>query len=101
MVTLILAHTDNLNASELPAYLIEIIEDLGKKASNEAMNNAILQLCSWKELTIRQLASIMNRNDKYLFGIITPLRESGKLEYTIPDMPNHPEQAYKTAASNE
>ena len=88
---------DNLNTGELPAYLIEIIDDLGRKASNEAMNNAILQLCSWKELTIRQLANILKRNDKYMFGIITPLRESGQLEYTIPDMPNHPEQAYKTA----
>lgn len=82
---------------ELPTQLIDIIDNLGKKASNDAMNNAIIQLCSWKNLTIKQLAAIMNRNEKYLLGLITPLRESGKLEYTVPDMPNHPEQAYKTA----
>ena len=92
---------DHLNTDGLPKYLIEIIGNLGKKASNEAMNNAILQLCSWKELNIKQLANLMNRNEKYLLGLIAPLRESGKLAYSFPDMPNHPEQAYKTVIAEK
>jgi ATP-dependent DNA helicase RecG len=27
---------------------------------------------------------------------LTPMIEDGELEYTIPEMPNHPKQAYRT-----
>lgn len=60
------------------------------------MNALILDLCQWQPLTLRQLSLIIRRNEKYLFQYITPLKTEGKLEYTIPDMPNHPDQAYKT-----
>ena len=88
---------DNPIQEDLPIHLSEIIGRLGKRASLDAMEDAILQLCAWREFTVGQLAVVLKRNDKYLFGIITPLRERGKLEYTVPDMPHHPQQAYRTA----
>jgi ATP-dependent DNA helicase RecG len=81
----------------VPADLKEKIKALGKKtADKERMNSVILELCKWRPLTSKEIAMLVERNEKYMFKIITPLRISGKLEYTIPEMPNHPEQAYKT-----
>lgn len=90
---------DNLQAltDKLPFNLKQQIKSLGKRTSDrEKMNSGILNLCRWNPLTLKQLAALVQRNEKYMFMIITPLRESGQLEYTIPEMPNHPDQAYKT-----
>jgi ATP-dependent DNA helicase RecG len=88
---------DNL---QIPPHLAEMIRLLGKRTPDrEKLIDAILKLCSWKALTMKQLSQILGRNEKYMFGFVTPLRESGRLAYTIPDMPNHPEQAYKTVTT--
>lgn len=87
--------SDNLES--LPDNLKKKIENLGRRVKEkEQMNALILDLCQWQPLTLRQLSLIIRRNEKYLFQYITPLKTEGKLEYTIPDMPNHPDQAYKT-----
>jgi ATP-dependent DNA helicase RecG len=88
-------------SDQLPAGLIEMLKDLGKRTSDkEKMNAVILSLCAWKALTMKQLAALVQRNEKYMLGFVTQLRESGQLVYTIPDMPNHPEQAYQTPNSD-
>lgn len=92
------ALSDNL---ELPVHLQEIVSQLGRRTKDKDMKEAILGLCSWKPFTMKQLAQILGRNEKYMYGFITPLRESGQLTYTIPDMPNHPEQAYRTVESSD
>lgn len=96
------ALSDNPTAlsDNLPENLMEMIKGLGKRVlDKEKLNSVVLALCSWKPLTIKQIASLMGRNEKYLYSIVTPLKDSGKLMYTIPEMPNHPDQAYKTANS--
>lgn len=86
---------------QLPSPLQKQLSELGKRtADKEKMNSMILDLCRWKELTLKELAAIIQRNEKYMSQIVTPLRESGQLEYTIPEMPNHPDQAYKAANPN-
>ncbi|MDE3248182.1 MAG: putative DNA binding domain-containing protein [Bacteroidota bacterium] len=83
---------------QMPTDLQQILLQLGRRTSNkEAVEAVITSLCKWKELKISELSAILGRSDKYLLReFITPLRESNKLTYTIPDMPNHPEQAYKS-----
>lgn len=83
--------------ADLPQNLKELVEAVGKRSSRELIATAIVELCKWKALTIRQIAGLMNRNDKYLTTYVTALRDEGKITYTIPEMPNHPDQAYKTA----
>lgn len=84
-------------SGQLPPPLKKQLRELGKRtADKEKMNSVILDLCRWKELTLKELAALIQRNEKYMSQIVTPLRESGQLEYTIPKMPNHPGQAYKT-----
>ncbi|MDR1883193.1 MAG: hypothetical protein LBR26_10510 [Prevotella sp.] len=84
---------------QLPIELRNKLEQLRQRSnSKEDIIVVILGLCDWKPLTLNQLSDLMGRKDKkYLkSAYITPLRKQGKLEYTIPEMPNHPKQAYRT-----
>jgi ATP-dependent DNA helicase RecG len=86
---------------QLPASVKELLAEVGKRTSDkEKMNLVLIELCRLKPLTLKQLSVIVQRNEKYLLeNFISPLREAGSLEYTIPDMPNHPEQAYTIKTS--
>lgn len=85
--------------NQLPGSLQDMIMQLGKRTNNkEAFEDVIIALCGWKEMKISELSAVIGRSDKYLLReFITPMREAGKLSYTKPEMPNHPEQAYKAA----
>ncbi|GHT63580.1 hypothetical protein AGMMS50239_19790 [Bacteroidia bacterium] len=84
--------------NQLPDELKEKLTQLKYRNKKEDTNNVILALCEWNPLTLSQIAGIMNRTGEkhLLYNYITPLRKQGKLEYTIPEMPNHPKQAYRT-----
>jgi ATP-dependent DNA helicase RecG len=84
---------------QLPIELQNKLEQLGQRVnSKDDTTDIILELCEWKALTLSQLSYLMKRkHKKYLKNTyLTPLRKEGKLEYTIPEMPNHPKQAYRT-----
>ena len=83
---------------QLPIELKELVHLLGKRTNNkETIEEIISALCDWKSMKLLELSAVLERSDKYLLReFITPMREAGKLTYTIPEMPNHPEQAYKT-----
>ncbi len=60
------------------------------------LKKLIVELCNWRSLKSAELSGLTGKSEKYLLrNFITPLRESGELEYLYPEMPNHPEQAYK------
>jgi len=82
--------------NQLPSELKEMVKQIGKRTPNdEKISNAIIALCAWKPLKISEISIIIGRREKYiLYNFVKPLREKRKLVYTIPDMPNHPEQAY-------
>jgi len=90
-------------SGEVPEHIKGMLMEVGRRTSDkEKMNMAIITLCQWRPLTLKQLAQYVQRNEKYLLeNFITPLREAGKLLYTIPDMPNHPEQAYRSEARDK
>lgn len=79
---------------KIPEYLKGVVDNLGKRVSDSEMRTTILALCSWTPLTIKNLSKILNRNEKYLYEFIVPLKDEGKLAYTIPETPNHKDQAY-------
>jgi|JFJP01.1.fsa_nt_gi ATP-dependent DNA helicase RecG len=85
--------------NQLPDYLQQKLNRIGQRNNNkEDMKQLVLELCSWKNCSLSELAKIINRNEKHLlYNYVTPLKNEGKLEYTHPEMPNHPQQAYKTA----
>jgi ATP-dependent DNA helicase RecG len=74
----------------------------GRIGNKEELENFVCQLCSFKECSIAELSMILNKGEKYLlFNFIKPMREQGLLEYTHPEMPNHPQQAYKTVKTDD
>jgi ATP-dependent DNA helicase RecG len=81
----------------IPSVLKKRITALGMRTTNrQELSDVILALCTHKPFTIRELNQILGRSKGYLFtGFIKPLMQQDKLTYTIPDMPNHPEQAYR------
>lgn len=96
------APVDEELVHQLPQILQEMIMQLGKRTLNkEAVESVIYAICDWKPMKISELSSVLGRSDKYLLReFISPMREAGRLVYTIPDMPNHPEQSYKTLKSD-
>ena len=83
--------------NQFPLKIKEKLEEFtGKTSDKEKIKNYICELCSVRELSVKQLSILLAKQDKYLLhNFIKPMREEGKIEYTIPDMPNHPQQAYK------
>jgi ATP-dependent DNA helicase RecG len=86
---------------ELPLELVRQIGPLEKwKTDRLNLEAAILALCQWQTQPGEALEFYLQRDRKYLFRkFIQPLMKEGRLQYTIPDMPNHPEQAYKTTSN--
>jgi len=60
----------------------------------------ILQLCSGRWLTRRELAELLQRNaDSLRSRFLTPMVEHGLLCMRYPDTPNRSDQAYSAAPS--
>jgi ATP-dependent DNA helicase RecG len=88
---------------QLPINIQNIINDLPVRSNDPSqIEAAILVICEFRPYKSAELSAILGRSEKYLLrNFVTPLREAGQLEYTHPEMPNHPQQAYKTAKSND
>ncbi|MCU0426521.1 MAG: putative DNA binding domain-containing protein [Candidatus Kapabacteria bacterium] len=83
--------------SELPIALREKLRGLSKRPNKEYFKQIILDLCAWKPLSTRFLAQYTDRTDHHiLHNYLQPMIQEGLLKYTIPDKPNHAEQAYRT-----
>lgn len=82
----------------IPNSIKESIVKLGKRSRNQVlMEEVILELCEWRELSISELSEILSRNEKYIkTNYIQPLIIKKKITYTIPEMLTHPNQKYKT-----
>lgn len=96
------APVDHSLVHQLPENLQQKVKSLPIRSSDPTLlEDAIIELCKWKPLKSNELGGILGRTEKYLLRtFITPLRERGKLEYTYPEMPNHPQQAYKTTLND-
>lgn len=83
---------------ELPEKAIEILETIGKREVNVSkIEGFLLEACKEQAMTLSQLSKFLKRDRDYINRkYIKPLLINGKLEYLYPDMPNHPNQAYRT-----
>jgi ATP-dependent DNA helicase RecG len=83
---------------ELPYVLREKIEQLGQREVDiEKIKDLIYEICKNKSCSVKELSILLNRKENTVFrNYIVPLKEEGRLVYTIPDMPNHPDQAYQS-----
>ena len=60
------------------------------------LKELIIDVCAWRELKAEQIARLVGRNMDYLVTkYLSPMVEERDLEYTIPEVRNHPQQAYR------
>lgn len=80
-----------------PGLKNKLIHFSARSTDKELINSLLCEICSYRSFTLKQLSVLVRRNEKYLLDhYIKPLREAGRVQYTEPDMPNHPNQAYKS-----
>ena len=81
---------------DIPNAIIEQINALGKRTNDkEKISSIILQLCVNKPMKSKVIASVLGKSEKYILReFLKPLLEDKRINYTIPEMINHPEQAY-------
>ena len=70
---------------------------IGSRTKPEEIKNLIIDLCEIQPRSSSELASLLNRERKYLLDkYLKPLIDEGLLEYTNPEKPNDPHQTYRT-----
>ncbi|MEQ1653133.1 MAG: ATP-binding protein [Hyphomicrobium sp.] len=68
------------------------------KVPKQVMEEAILELCRGRFLTLAELAALLDRSAPNLRSTyLTPLTQSGRLRYRYPGAPNRPDQSYTAA----
>ncbi|MDD7438330.1 MAG: putative DNA binding domain-containing protein [Bacteroidales bacterium] len=82
--------------SELPENLRFEVWRIGGRATPRQMTDLILKMCSIRAYSAIELSILLNRNEKYLKNNYLSRLLWSELEYTIPEIPKHPQQKYKT-----
>jgi ATP-dependent DNA helicase RecG len=90
-------HKAVIERSELPEDLDRSIARLGARSAPDDVQRVILALCRWQPLSAAQIATLIGRTQRNLNQrYLKPLLQQGLLEYTHPNNPAHPQQAYRT-----
>lgn len=81
----------------LPSDLLKEIREIGQRSPPSQIQDLISRLCAIRPFTADELAQILQRNKKWVkSSYLAPMLRDEILEYTIPDVPKHPSQAYRT-----
>ena len=102
------ANTSDLYSSihkleALPDALKEAIQKLTRKSRKDKLHPVLLWLCAIRAYKAEQLAKLLSRQIASLKSQhLNYLRETlGFLQYTYPEVMNHPEQAYTTTEAGK
>jgi ATP-dependent DNA helicase RecG len=85
---------DTLEATAQPVSSTDYVSSLTR-------DEVIVALCSTQELSLLELSWLLNRKKEYLRTVVGALIRSGKLTYSIPKQPRHPEQRYRASTGEE
>jgi len=92
----------SLTTQDLPEDLRGMVAGLSRRPKEEALRGVIRAICDWRPVTSAQLARLLDRRqDALVRDHLRPMVEAGQLRYTIPAMPNHPNQAYAAQSEEE
>ncbi len=80
----------------LPESIRVRIAAAGARPRQSTVRELVCVLCAWQPLSARELAAHLGRKDArdLTRTYLRPMIDAGELAYTIPKMPNHPEQKY-------
>ncbi len=85
----------------LPPGLAAQVIALGRRSPPAAMRAVILALCREKAWKTDELAAVLERRpDTLRHDYLRPMQREGLLEYTLPEEPRHPQQAYRAVKNN-
>jgi ATP-dependent DNA helicase RecG len=96
-------HPELAGAGALPRALAERIVEAGPRPRRPLLRELVRSLCAWRPLSSRELAAYLGARDpKFLVRQhLGPMLDAGELAYTIPQMPNHPDQKYTLPKGDE
>ncbi|MCD9854519.1 putative DNA binding domain-containing protein [Epilithonimonas sp. JDS] len=78
------------------------INTIGQRTSPEIIRGVIIELCAQNEYNGEELSQLLKRNESYIKEqYIQKLLKEKKITYTIPEVINHPKQAYKTITQSD
>ena len=83
---------------DIPHELMEEIKSLGKRVNNpRKIKELVKKICDHKPHSAVQIAQYFDKEESYFKRqYLSTMIKDGELEYTVPEMINHPQQAYKT-----
>ena len=88
----------NRRLPPLPQELKERLPKAGQRITGPLLQALICDLCTWHALRGEELATLLNKDLKYLRNKhLSVLIQAGKLVFLYPESPNHALQAYKRA----
>ena len=81
----------------LPEDLQRALSGLGSRPRTPRLRQVLLSLCQWQPMKPAELISYLPLTDSahLVRKHLTPMRELGWLEYTVTEMPSHPDQGYQ------
>ena len=70
-----------------------------REANKEKIKSLIEEICMNRAFTLKELAHLLGKQEDWISRTyISPLIKEGRIDYAIPEMVNHPKQAYIAAA---
>lgn len=86
--------------STFPSHVREALSNLGGWRSKPSFRALIKELCKERPLNAETIAHLTQRKQDYLVRTyLSPMVATGELAYTIPSLPQHPDQAYRTVTT--
>lgn len=84
--------------SDISAALRDRIQAAGRRPPAPTVRALIVALCANHPMSARELASHLGGRDARDLArtYLRPMLDAGQIAYTIPQMPNHPDQKYTT-----
>lgn len=93
-------HSVSNSDDQLLFGIAEPIRSQGR-SDPQLLRDIVLQLCSGRYLSLRQLAKFLGRSSETVrTHYIAPIVLEGLLELRYPNQPKHSQQAYRTQAAN-
>ena len=85
--------------NELPGELAARVGALGKRRPPEEVCELVVALCRQRIFRVEELASLLARTPETVRqSYLRPLLLAGRISMIRPEVPNDPEQAYRTVA---
>lgn len=84
--------------NSLPDILLKKLDTLGARSKNAGIASELIEeLCRIRPFTVSELAMLQQRHEKHIKqNYLSPLMKAGKIRFTIPEIPHHPDQKYSS-----